>query len=183
MANSSENRSARDSARPPRAGARDTRGQRHRGGRQVSLGSGWAHSARRQRQLTGKVGQRLERRAGALVDLRAGLGGQPRALLDQAQRRVGLELAGCAAARRRRSAQRSARSERRSQGRRLASLVVGPAIGSLAPRSSAQPVQRLVDQRVGVAVLCARDGANLPALEARQRRLRLARTAASSPGA
>ncbi len=47
----------------------------------------------RQRELTGQVGQRLERRSGSLVDYRAGLRGQPGALLDQAQRRVGFELA------------------------------------------------------------------------------------------
>jgi hypothetical protein len=49
-------------------------------------------SACRQRQLTRKVGQRLERGAGSLVDLRAGLGSQAGALLDQVQRGFGLEL-------------------------------------------------------------------------------------------
>src|SRR5436305_9712107 len=53
----------------------------------VALGGG-------QRKLAGKVGQRLQRRAGVLLNLSCGLGGQPSALLNQRQRCVGLELAG-----------------------------------------------------------------------------------------
>ena len=49
-------------------------------------------SACGQRQLTRKVRQRLQRGAGSLVDLRAGLGSQAGALLDQVQRGFGLEL-------------------------------------------------------------------------------------------
>ncbi len=51
-------------------------------------------SGRRQRELAGEIRQRLERGSDALVHLGAGLRGQPRALLDQRQRRVGLQLAG-----------------------------------------------------------------------------------------
>ena len=46
-----------------------------------------------QRQLAGKVGQRLERGARPLVDLRGGLGRHPRAFLDQLQCRARIERA------------------------------------------------------------------------------------------
>jgi hypothetical protein len=44
--------------------------------------------------LAREVGERLERGACALVHLRSRLGGKPRALLDQGQRRFGVELSG-----------------------------------------------------------------------------------------
>ena len=54
-------------------------------------------SAGRERQLAGKVGERLQRGAGTLLDLRARFSGQPRALLDQSQDIVGLERLGAQA--------------------------------------------------------------------------------------
>ena len=50
--------------------------------------------AGRERQLAGKVGERLDRRAGTLLDLCAGLGGHARAIFDQGQHLVGFERLG-----------------------------------------------------------------------------------------
>ena len=49
---------------------------------------------RGQRELTGEIWQRFQRRAHALVDLGAGVRCQAGALLDQGERRLGLQLAG-----------------------------------------------------------------------------------------
>jgi hypothetical protein len=51
-------------------------------------------SARRKGKLTGEVGQWLDRRADALVNLRTRLGGETGAVLDRRQGGVGLQLAG-----------------------------------------------------------------------------------------
>ena len=48
---------------------------------------------RGQRELTGKVGQRLQRGAHTLIDLGAGLRGHLRALLDHRERGFGLQVA------------------------------------------------------------------------------------------
>lgn len=55
---------------------------------------------RRERELTGEVWQRLQRRPNALVDLGAGLRRQLGALLDQRERGLGLQLAGAQQSRR-----------------------------------------------------------------------------------
>ena len=121
-------------------------------------------SARRKRELTREVGQRLERGAGPLVDLRAGFGRQLRALLDHVERCIGLELAG--------SEPVNGVVERRGQ---LGESVGHPRKVSVPQPTSArwrspEAVERLVDERVGAPVLGARHVANPPAIAERLER-------------
>jgi len=118
-----------------------------------------------ERELAGQIGQRLERRASPLIDVRTGLRGQPSAFLDQGQRGVGLQIAGP-----------QLLDGLLQAGGQLGEWIVHrpkvtarlPRIVTTAGKRSAHAVERLVDQPVGVSVLGPGDAADLPAVKATQ---------------